>query len=49
MSRTSCLARSEDVPAEEPTKRWQLSTRGFAGGKIEWVLEADLKNFFGSL
>jgi retron-type reverse transcriptase len=20
-----------------------------AGGKIEWVLEADLKNFFGSL
>ena len=36
-------------PDGVPIKRWQRCMRVIAGGKVEWVLEADLKNFFGSL
>ena len=49
MSRTFCPARSADGLEGVPTKRWQRLHERIAGGKIEWVLEADLKNFFGSL
>jgi RNA-directed DNA polymerase len=42
-------ARSADALAEAPTKRWQRCTRGLQAERSEWVLEADLKNFFGSL
>ena len=36
-------------PGGVPIKRWQPCMRVIAGRKVEWVLEADLKNSFGSL
>jgi RNA-directed DNA polymerase len=49
MSRIFCHARLADGLEEVPTKRWQPLHERDCWRKIEWVLEADLKNFFGSL
>ena len=49
MSRTFCLARSADVLGRGAHQALATLHERIAGGKIEWVLEADLKNFFGSL
>ncbi len=49
MSRIFYPARSADVPGRGAHQALATLHERIAGGKIEWVLEADLKNFFGSL
>jgi len=45
---TFCPAPSATYLRRVPTKPLATLHERIAGGKIEWVLEADLKNFFGA-